>query len=163
MNMKTLLASLLLPAAAIAMRLASAAALLPVVPEGSDAAPIPLIRAAAAGDDAEVRALLRRGDVDVDVRDELENTPLHWAGYSGHVSTVDTLLALGADVHAANRSGATPLHEASKWGSAAVVAALIDAGADVRAEDVREWTPRDVAAHHNNDAAATVLDGAWTD
>ena len=163
MNMKTLLASLLLPAAAIAMRLASAAALLPVVPEGSDAAPIPLIRAAAAGDDAEVRALLRRGDVDVDVRDELENTPLHWAGYSGHVSTVDTLLALGADVHAANRSGATPLHEASKWGSAAVVAALIDAGADVRAEDVREWTPRDVAAHHKNDAAATVLDGAWTD
>ena len=162
MNMKTPLASLLLPAAAIAMRLAPAAALLPVVPEGPDATAIPLIRAAAAGDDAEVRALLVRGDVDVDVRDEMENTPLHWAGYGSHVSTVDTLLTRGADIHAANRSGATPLHEASKWGSAAVVAALIDAGANVQAEDVREWTPRDVAAHHKNDAAATVLDSAWT-
>lgn len=151
------LVSILLPLLATALRLFPVAALLPVVSEASNASPRQMIHAAKAGNEAEMRELLAKGG-DVNVKDELENTPLHWASYHGHAFVIEMLIEKGADVNAINKLDSTPLHEASKWGNTAVIIALIAKGADVKAKDIREWMPRDVAKHHRNNAAIEVLD-----
>ena len=58
-----------------------------------------LPRWASAGDDEVVARLLDAG-VPIDARGVDEGTPLHYAGMWGRASTVELLLARGADVHA---------------------------------------------------------------
>ena len=48
--------------------------------------------------------------VDVNVKDDVELTPLHWAALGGHKGIAELLLAKGADVNAKNNDGVTPLN-----------------------------------------------------
>uniref|UniRef100_A0ABD2XCX2 Uncharacterized protein n=1 Tax=Trichogramma kaykai TaxID=54128 RepID=A0ABD2XCX2_9HYME len=48
--------------------------------------------------------------VEIDARDELENTPLHLALYNGDKEIVELLLRRGAHTNLANKEGFTPLH-----------------------------------------------------
>ena len=89
---------------------------------------IPLHKAAAAGDIAEVKRLLALGFVDVNAKDNDGDTSLHRASYNGHMEVVKLLLAAGADVNAINRIGETPLYWASLGGYAEVVKILKAAG-----------------------------------
>ena len=63
------------------------------------------------------------------------NTPLHRAANRGLVTVVQTLVADGADVNAANKDGETPLHWAAKGDRAAIAEFLVSKGADVHARD----------------------------
>ena len=95
-----------------------------------------LRQAARDGDLPQLRALLESG-VEVDSRDAVGCTTLHWATNNGHGHTacLKALLAAGASVHSVNRRGWTPLHYASQYGNAASVRALIAAGANVNIQD----------------------------
>ena len=44
----------------------------------------------------------------MDARDNLEESPLHFAAREGHVAACELLLAAGADVAATTRFGVTP-------------------------------------------------------
>ena len=57
------------------------------------------------------------------------STPLHYAASIGAMNTVRTLLSLGADVYAIDKSGYTPLHAAHISGHPGVVELLITHGA----------------------------------
>ena len=57
-------------------------------------------------------------------------TPLHWAARAEDVETAKLLIAVGADVNAANRYGVTPLSMAAKIASGPMVRLLLDAGAN---------------------------------
>ena len=46
---------------------------------------------------------------DLNKRDSLENTPLHYACMYGHIDLVDTLLKLGAEPNMKNKKGETPI------------------------------------------------------
>jgi uncharacterized protein len=56
-------------------------------------------------------------------------------------STIDCLLAHGADVHAQDDKGDTCLHYASAWGNLKALRALIQAGADPLTRNKAGWTP----------------------
>lgn len=56
-------------------------------------------------------------------------------------STIETLLAHGATVHARDAEGDTCLHYASAWGNLKAVRVLIQAGADPLARNNDGWTP----------------------
>jgi len=56
-------------------------------------------------------------------------------------STIETLLAHDADVHARDTKGNTCLHYASAWGNLKAVRVLIQAGADPLARNNDGWTP----------------------
>jgi uncharacterized protein len=56
-------------------------------------------------------------------------------------STIETLLANGADVNAKDEQGNTPLHNATAWGNLKAVRALIQAGADPLSKNKAGWTP----------------------
>jgi uncharacterized protein len=56
-------------------------------------------------------------------------------------STIETLLAHHADVHAEDNKGNTCLHYASAWGNLKAVRVLIQSGADPLARNKDGWTP----------------------
>ena len=66
-------------------------------------------------------------------------TPLQIAALGRDRHLVELLLAYGADIHAANESGATALHYAV--GEAQLIELLIAKGADVNAQDRKGATP----------------------
>jgi ankyrin repeat protein len=110
--------------------------------------------AAAAHDAALVRRLGARGAV-VGAVNRRGQQPLHYAvdGSPGssswdpraQVAAVDALLALGADVNAADKNGTTPLMRAVRNRCALAVGVLLDAGADVGAHNKRGSTAKQLA------------------
>lgn len=94
----------------------------------------------------QIRRLARKGQ-DVNVRDDIGETPLHGAAVGGHRTTVRVLLALGANPNIASTEGLamTPLHWAAGWGNVGTVRALERAGADCRARNGAGRTPAEEA------------------
>jgi ankyrin repeat protein len=94
----------------------------------------PLAEAAAKGDIASVRALLKStSDLNAPSAD---GTPaLHWVVRLQDVETVRELLRAGADANVANRYGLRPLHLAIGNSDLATVQALLKAGADPGSTD----------------------------
>lgn len=80
----------------------------------------PLIKAAEAGNLAEVEELLAK-DGDVNAKDVTGETALYKAAFQGHAPVVAALLAKGADVNGVTSSGATPLMAAAYQGHEEVV------------------------------------------
>jgi ankyrin repeat protein len=108
--------------------------ILVLLPALASAADDPLVRAAAAGDGAAIRALLKQGH-DVNATGPDGATALHWAVRADDLATVDALIRAGAKVGAANALGVQPIYVAAQNGNAAVLQRLLDAKADVNTTD----------------------------
>ena len=88
-----------------------------------------LFAAAAAGDAAQVRALLEASPELRDVTDAVGKNALHLAAEHDHEDVARLMLELGAPIDAETQWGATPLQWAGTLGSAKVGQLLLDAGA----------------------------------
>lgn len=99
--------------------------------------PHALLDAAADGDIAGVRRLLKAG-VDVNARDGEDDTALHMAATS---EIVYALVDAGANLAAKNDKEETPLHQAAADGDGPIVAALLIVGADPALTDWLDCTP----------------------
>ncbi|KAG2425713.1 hypothetical protein HXX76_013555 [Chlamydomonas incerta] len=93
----------------------------------------------------------------VDDQDEEGWTPLQSAASCGFEAVVDLLLALGADVQAANSGGRTALHYAASKGRAGVLRQLLKAGARAGAADSTGSTALHRAASAGKAEAVAVL------
>ncbi|PNP56983.1 hypothetical protein THARTR1_02825 [Trichoderma harzianum] len=82
-----------------------------------------------------MRELLGRPNTNVNVLNEMEETPIYWAAYNGHEEAARLLLQHGAESNKYNATGLTPLHEAAMRNHAAAAQALLAAG-------VNPLTPR---------------------
>ena len=98
-----------------------------------------LLRAAKAGDQAEVQTLLEKG-ADPNSRDKDGSTPLIWMASLGLTDSVLALLEKGAYVNAKDRTGWTALMGAARKGHSDTVRALLEKGAYVDAQDNNGWT-----------------------
>ena len=105
-----------------------------LLPALAAAADDPLVRAAAAGDAAAIRALIKQGH-DVNAAGPDGATALHWAVRADDLATVDALIRAGARVTVANALGVQPVYVAAQNGNAAMLARLLDAKADVNTTD----------------------------
>ena len=90
-------------------------------------------------------------------------TPLQRAALDGDESTVESLLADGADPHAADRYGWRPLHYAVPFAGSRVVATLLRAGADPNARSVAGGTPLHLAASQASEELVSMLLRAGAD
>ena len=105
---------------------------------------------------------IRANDLDtlrklpVDLKDRLNNTPLHYAALYGSAESVRILLERGADVKARNKSNATPLiYGAYNFDKARL---LVEKGSDVNAQSAPGMTPLLVAVStHGNTATVRYL------
>ena len=84
---------------------------------------------------------------DVNAKDDIGRTPLHWSTVFGKNEIVELLIAEGADINAKNRGGVTPLYDAAFKGRKEIAELLIAEGADVNAKDVDGETPFDWYIH----------------
>jgi ankyrin repeat protein len=110
----------------------------------------PVADAAAAGDVATVRTLLRGGG-DVNAAQGDGMTALHWAAMNGDADLVTTLLYAGANPRATTRIGGyTPLLVAGRYGQGATVAALLKGGADPTQRSAAGATPLMLASASGN-------------
>lgn len=89
-------------------------------------------KAATDGDEEVLRQLLNSG-LDVNVRDEKQNTALHLATKHGHPNIMELLIKHGADVNAQNDWLSTPLHLTEK--NMESIRILLEAGADPNIKD----------------------------
>jgi ankyrin repeat protein len=113
----------------------------------SGAPGLDVFEAAAVGDAARLRSLLRADPSAARGFTADGWTPLHLAAFFGRDDAVDVLLAAGADLRAVSRNhdGNTPLHAAlAGRGVGRISTSLLGRGADVRAADAGGHT----ALHH---------------
>ena len=105
--------------------------------EPTDVVPVPLhsgaeLLAACLGSSLcseadEAMRLLRLEGIDVNAKDEIGRTPLHWASHHGHKELALALAANEAvDVNAKNKNGRIPLHFACQKGLKEVALKLLD-------------------------------------
>jgi ankyrin repeat protein len=93
-----------------------------------------LTKAAASGDEDQVRKLLKQG-ANINARDCGGVTALMAAGSYGHLDVVMALLHEGADANGRGRKGKTALMNASFGGHLDIVMALLRMGGDPNAKD----------------------------
>lgn len=86
--------------------------------------------------------------MDINIRDNRESTPLHWACYSMSEIALNYLLTMNPDLDAADQKGFTPLHLAVKsvaqLKSTRPVRALLLKGANRQATDLEGKTAVDM-------------------
>jgi ankyrin len=96
------------------------------------------------------RVLVDRG-LDISIRDEAGNTPLHIAAEFNVPRVVDILLESGgceADIE--NEANSTPLHLASKEGHSRIVQTLLEFCADKDTRDAENLTPIWLASYYGH-------------
>jgi ankyrin repeat protein len=93
-----------------------------------------LTMAAMQGSVEVVDALLGAG-ADVDAKDAIGVSPLHWAAFCGHGGVTQRLIAANADVTVRDREGRTALHVAAYESHSSVIRHLVAARADISAPD----------------------------
>jgi ankyrin repeat protein len=103
-------------------------ALLELEKQGVEASASSLLAAVQAGDPKLVNLLLE-ARVYTGQCDAEGNSPLHVALEDGHIGIVDSLIAHGADLRAANPAGVTPVSLAVYKGETALADHLLNAGA----------------------------------
>lgn len=110
---------------------------------------------------ASVQQLIDQG-VDVNARDEIGKSALHWvAGAKPEV--ISALLAAQADANAKDQWDRTPLHFVAAAGSIEGIRLLLDAGAEVNAKTANDWTPIHGAAKFGSPENIMVLLAADAD
>ena len=97
------------------------------------------------GDEVAIAAILRNNSVDVNERDEVQLSALHWAALSGHARVVEQLCAAGARVNAKDDESGTPAHYAARHGHVDVMRTLHRFGANMSAHDEGRITPAHAA------------------
>eukprot|EP00899_Mesostigma_viride_P012678 jgi/Mesvir1/21410/Mv20885-RA.1 len=83
---------------------------------------------------------------DMNVADNVGQTPLHHAAKAGHLFMVGHLVANGADMEAKDKDDVTPLHMAAREGHLEVLKHLVASGANKEAKTKNDFTPMHIAA-----------------
>lgn len=105
-----------------------------------------LMHLAAAIGDIRVLNVLVGYEVDVNISDNENSTPLHQAACFGRNDFVKKLLSAGAKVNVSDKMGSSPLHLASQYNNAEVAKTLLANGADVNQKNKLSQTALTVAA-----------------
>lgn len=110
-----------------------------------------------------VEAFLKKGGVNINVRDESGSSPLFLSCQRGARDIATILIAAGADVSLANNESVEPLHMAAKSGNKDIMEMLLGAGAFVDSTDKNGKTPLIYAVKFGKAEAAAFLLGKGAD
>lgn len=91
-----------------------------------------------------VQQFLSRNEKSINLRDDNEMLPIHWAADRGNVEILDCLVKAGSDINAQDADGQTPLHFAASCGHKDIIKYLLSKNALV-VQDNDGLTPKDVA------------------
>ncbi|BFZ01578.1 hypothetical protein BsWGS_04616 [Bradybaena similaris] len=112
--------------------------------------------AARVNDTDAIRALLKE-KVNINCRNSLDRTALHWASANGNLEAVEVLLAHGADLEAKDKYGMRAVLWAAWFGHVSVLKALINAGANTRVTNKQGLGILHCAAENNHVAVISFI------
>ena len=120
-----------------------------------------LSKAARKGDRKGVETLLSEG-ANVNKKEKLGRTALHWSAINGHAAISKMLLKYGASVNEKDKYGSAPLHWSALKGHADVSKVLLKYGANVNAVNKWKFTPlhRAVYSGHIDVMKLLMMNGA---
>ena len=99
-------------------------------------------------DNGDLEELKKVIDQKINSKDQNENTALHKASVQGHLSMVQFLIKIGANIEVKGKDELAPLHAAVSNGHLEVVKCLIDNGAQIEANSNDELTPLHYSVSH---------------
>jgi glyoxylase-like metal-dependent hydrolase (beta-lactamase superfamily II) len=102
--------------------------------------------AAYSGDLDRIKLLLKEKPELLDLKNEDDETPLHYAAYSGQKRIVQYLIGKGANIESKEVMGHTPLHFAAYGGQTEAANVLISNKALLNTENIESNTPLHYAA-----------------
>ena len=86
-----------------------------------------------------------KGKLNLDPKDGLGNTPLHYAAQGDHPETMELLLKQKANPNLQNQVGDAPLHKAVAKNSIRCIELLCTAGADANLKNKKNLSPLHMA------------------
>ena len=116
-----------------------------------------IFKAVKSNDLAKVKALIEKDVSLTNVKDDVNNTPLHYAAENGYLTLVELLVSKGADIKSANNQLNSPLNTAILNGKDDVSEYLIANGSDLHHRNIMGYTPLHLAARHNRVTTAGLL------
>eukprot|EP01086_Lenisia_limosa_P002883 TRINITY_DN16971_c0_g1_i1.p1 TRINITY_DN16971_c0_g1~~TRINITY_DN16971_c0_g1_i1.p1 ORF type:complete len:251 (+),score=47.55 TRINITY_DN16971_c0_g1_i1:2-754(+) len=108
-----------------------------------------LLNEAAHGNVEELKAVLKKDGLDLEVENEDKMTALHLAVANGHLDCVLELVQAGAKIDAPDANGTTPLHAAVGYNYPEIVDFLLANGHESMVKDKEGGTPLMFAALNN--------------
>ena len=129
--------------------------------EPAETPTISIHQAAYKGDTATILQHHAAG-TNIDLKNQWNATPLHYAARSGKLESAKTLVSVGANVNAKNNDNITPLHYAASRGSSTISLLLIKQKAYINEQDSEGLTPLHWAARggHNELIDLLINNGA---
>jgi ankyrin repeat protein len=100
---------------------------------------------------------LGNGEAELDAKDRLGNTALHYLCTADMADLAEKLIVAGANISIANNAGQTPLHLAAANGVLSTIRLLLDRGAKINAQDMEDKTPLIYAVENDMADAAEYL------
>jgi len=82
-----------------------------------------------------ILAFFHENPVNIELKGDNNETPLHYSAREGHLSVVEYLVNHRADINAENNTNTSPLHHSAGNGHLSVVEYLINHGANINAKD----------------------------
>ncbi|POS74046.1 ankyrin repeat and protein kinase domain-containing protein 1 [Diaporthe helianthi] len=108
-----------------------------------------------------IKLLLQQKDVNLDPRDSIGRTPLHWAATNNYIDLARALLSgeagKQADINASQNRGKTALHLAAEHSQVDFVELLLAHGAHLDAVSDGRWTPLHNACDKGHDVVVAKL------
>jgi ankyrin repeat protein len=103
-----------------------------------------------------LQIILSANNVDVNVKDYDDHTPLILAARSGNIDALKLLIQKGSSINSKDKKGATSLFESCRW-SSDCTEYLISHGAEVNVRDMYGYTPLHWAAMFANPKSIKLL------
>ena len=110
-----------------------------------------------------VAEVIIKSGADLEARDHIGMTPLHWAVDRNDMAAVRLLIRAGARINSKDDDGRSPLHLAVTAGYESIASNLLDMGADPNAKTPSGWTPLHEAVANARTALCTMLLQAGAD
>ena len=120
-------------------------------------------QAVQAGDLAAVRAIVEQAPTQVNAKDEMGRTPLHWAARGTNAELLAYLVDKGAVVNALDSNGTAPIHSVASRGNVDGIRILLGKGADIHLVTAEKDTPLHLAAQAGRVEAVRLLAGRGAD
>ncbi len=116
-----------------------------------------IFEASKTGDVPRIREIIKEDPAIINIRDEIQQTPLHIAAENGHLDIVKIFISADADINAEDENKNTPLHLAAAAGNIAAVLELINAGAAIWMQNKESCDPLDLAIENDHKEVVQAL------
>ena len=110
-----------------------------------------LLHCCSLSDKPKSMAYLIMNGCNVNIKNDFEETPLHWIAKSGATDSCKLLIVQGANINSEDSDGNTPLHWACEYDNIDIIKILLQSkNLDLNVKNYEGYTPLEIAAMNGN-------------